>query len=391
MHPPVDKNEQQIWLWHRRLGHPSFGYMKYLFSALFSNISPCNLKCETCILAKSHRANYPLSLNKSTVPFALIHSDVWGPSPVTTISGFCWFVIYIDDCTRMMWLYLLKHKNEVLTTFQSFHTMVQTQFSARIQVLRSDNGGEYVNHQSQAYFQQHGLIHETSCPQTPQQNGVAERKNRHILETARALLLGAHVPSRHWPDAVATAVHLLNRMPSKVLEFKSPLQNLSTYVSIPTMLLLPPRIFGCVAFVHLHKNQRSKLDPCAVRCLFLGYAVHQKEYRCYDPATKRTYVTMDVTFLESETFFSSSVPDSPRQGEIRNDEPNWLQFDWPSLKDNDINNTEMEVNTELGTSLEEVNKELNIELGTSPETEAETEDPPTQQYPMTHPLGILLR
>ncbi len=115
---------------------------------------------------------------------------------------------------------------------------------------------------------------------------------------------------------------------------------------------------------------------------------------------------MDVTFLESETFFSSSVPDSPRQGEIRNDEPNWLQFDWPSLKDNDINSTEMEVNTELGTSteevnmelntelgtsLEEVNKELNIELGTSPETEAETEDPPTQQYPMTHPLGILLR
>jgi len=142
-------------------------------------------------------------------------------------------VIFVDDCTRMTWLYLLKHKNEVLSTFQSFHTMVQTQFLAKVQILRSDNDGEYVNHQFQTYFQHHGLIHETSCPQTPQQNGAAKRKNCHILETAQALLLGAHMPSHHWTDAVATVVHLLNRMTSKVLTFKSPLQALSTYVSIP--------------------------------------------------------------------------------------------------------------------------------------------------------------
>jgi hypothetical protein len=132
--------------------------------------------------------------------------------------------------------------------------MVQTQFSAKVKILRTDNGGEFVNHQFQAYFKSHGLIHETSCAQTPQQNGVAERKNRHILETARALLIGAHVPGRHWGDAVATAVHLLNRMPSKVLNFTTPLQTLSTYVPLPTMLMFPPRIFGCVSFVHLHKK-----------------------------------------------------------------------------------------------------------------------------------------
>jgi hypothetical protein len=254
MRPPVDKNEQQIWLWHRRLGHPSFSYMKYLFPALFSNILISDLKCETCILAKCHKAHYPLSINKSTIPFALIHSDVWGPSPISTISGFRWFVIFVDDCSRMTWLYLLKHKNEVLSIFQSFHTMVQTQFSTKVQVLRLDNGDEYANQQFRAYFQLYGLIHETSCPQTPQQNGITERKNHHILETAKALLLGAHVPSQHWLDAVTTAVHLLNRMPSKVLEFKSPLQDLSEFVSIPSILLLPPWIFGCVAFVHLQKN-----------------------------------------------------------------------------------------------------------------------------------------
>ncbi|XP_057962224.1 uncharacterized protein LOC131153781 [Malania oleifera] len=251
-------------------------------------------------------ATYPLSMNKSDTPFTLIHSDVWGPSPVTNMSGFRWFVIFVDDCTHMTWFYLMKHKDEVLSVFETFHAMVGTQNGATMKVLRSDNGGEYVNKHLKAYCTQHGLIHETSCSQTPQQNGVAERKNRHVLETTRALLLGAHMPKRFWTDAVSIAVHLLNRMPSKVLSFKTPLQCLSTYVSLPTALMLPPRVFGCVVYVYLHKNQRTKLDLCACRCLFLGYGVHQKGYRCYDPTTRRLY------------------------GEIHNEELNWFQHEAPN-------------------------------------------------------------
>ena len=179
----------------------------------------------------------------------------------------------------MTWLYQLKTKDEVFTIFQAFHAMVQTQFSSKIRVLRSDNGGKFTNRRFQAYFQQHGLLDETSCSQTPQQNGVAERKNRHILETSCALLLGAHVPSCHWGDAMATVVYLINRMPTKILHFKAPLQILSTHISLPSLLMLPPIIFRCVAFVHLHKNQRTKLDPCVVRCLFLGYGLHKKDFR----------------------------------------------------------------------------------------------------------------
>jgi transposase InsO family protein len=95
----------------------------------------------------------------------------------------------------MTWLYQLKTKDEVFAVFQAFHAMVQTQFSSKIKILRSDNGGEFINQRFQAYFQQHGLLHETSCSQTPHQNGIAERKNRHILETACALLIEAMVPS----------------------------------------------------------------------------------------------------------------------------------------------------------------------------------------------------
>jgi DTW domain-containing protein YfiP len=127
--------------------------MKNLFPESFFNLSLFNIKCETCILAKSHRVTYPLSMNKSNVLFALIHSDVWGHSPISTASGIRWLVIFIDDCTRMTWLYLLKHKNEVLSVFQSFQTMVQTQFSEKIQILRLDNSGEDVNHQFRTSFQ----------------------------------------------------------------------------------------------------------------------------------------------------------------------------------------------------------------------------------------------
>ncbi|KAF5478513.1 hypothetical protein F2P56_005065 [Juglans regia] len=210
----TDDKERQIWLWHRRLGHPSFSYLKRLFPSLFSNLHESDFRCETCILAKSHCASYPISLKKCETPFTLIHSDVWGPAPILVSSGVRWFVIFVDDCTRMTWLYVMKNKNEVFGIFRSFQNMIKTQFSAKLQILRSDNGSEYDNNELREYFQAHGLHHETTCSQTPQQNGVAERKNRHILEIARALLTAVHAPRRYWADAVGTAVYLLNRMPS---------------------------------------------------------------------------------------------------------------------------------------------------------------------------------
>ena len=103
-------------------------------------------------------------MNNSEVLLALIHSDVWGPFPVSTTSDHHWFVIFVDDYTRMTWIYLLKHKNEALSMFRSFHVMIQTQFSAKIQILRSDNDGEYANRGFHYYFQYHGIHHETVTP-----------------------------------------------------------------------------------------------------------------------------------------------------------------------------------------------------------------------------------
>jgi len=154
---------------------------------------------------------------KPSKPFALIHSDVWGPSRITTKEGKKWFVTFIDYHTRTSWVYLLKEKSEVEGVFKMFHNMVKTQFQASIQVFRSDNGKEYFNEILGKYFEDKGIIHQSSCSDTPQQNGIVERKNKHILEIARALLFTNHVPKYLWGKAILTAIYHINRMPSRIL------------------------------------------------------------------------------------------------------------------------------------------------------------------------------
>ncbi|CAN6709377.1 unnamed protein product [Malus baccata var. baccata] len=319
-------NLHEVWLLHRRLGHASFGYLRRMLPSLFHEIKESDLHCEVCILAKSHRVSFPLSMNKRLFPFELVHSDVWGPSPVSTLSGIKWFVTFVDDCTRMTWIYVMKNKSDVGMVFRSFSQMVATQYSSVIKVLRSDNGGEYIGSELSGFLRDQGILHETTCPHTPQQNGVAERKNRHILETARALLIGASVPKRFWSEAVTYAVYVINRMPSRVMDFRTPLQVLTEFVPVVSTNTLSPRVFGCVAYVHIHKIHRSKLDPCAHRCVFLGFAPQQKGYKCYHPETRHMYVTMDVTFSESEVFYASTPSPSDHQGENMSGDLGWLEI-----------------------------------------------------------------
>ena len=136
---------EQIMVWHYRMGHPSFIYLKHLFPLLFKNVNPLKLKCESCLLAKSQRKSYVPRPYLPSKPFYLFHSDVWGPSRVTTVSGKRWFVTFIDDHTRLCWVYLMHKKSEVATIFQNFYNMIENQFQTKASILRSDNGTEYYN------------------------------------------------------------------------------------------------------------------------------------------------------------------------------------------------------------------------------------------------------
>jgi len=294
-------------MWHKRLGHPNANVLHDLLKSSFlgnkhiPSLNSVHFDCIPCKLGKRKILPFPTHQSHVTQPFDLIHSDVWGMAPVISHANYKYFVTFIDDYSRFTWVYFLRSKVEVFSTFKFFHAYVQTQFSSKIKIFRSDNGGEYMSHLFQEYLQSNDIISQRSCPSTPQQNGVAERKNRHLLDVVRTLLLESHVPSRFWCEALSTAVHLINRLPSPSIGNESPFIRL--YGHPPNYSTL--RIFGCVCYVHLTPQERTKLSAQSVECAFLGYSPHQKGFLCYDPNLGRIRVSRNVIFLENIYFFAS--------------------------------------------------------------------------------------
>jgi len=195
------------------------------------------------------------------------------------LTHYKYFVTFIDDFNRFTWVYFLRAKAEVFSVFKRFLALLETQFSASIKILRSDSGGEYMSNEFQDLLQSKGIISQRSCPSTPQQNGVAERKNHHLLDMVRTLLLESSVPPRFLCEALSTSVYLINRLPSPTLNHVSLFFKLFGHSPLYSDL----RTFGCVCFVHLPAHERHKLTAQSVKCVFLGYAIPQKGYVCYDP------------------------------------------------------------------------------------------------------------
>jgi hypothetical protein len=200
----IEGTEKEILLLHYRLGHVSFESLSKMYPNVFKKVDKSRLVCNACELGKHTRSTY-LSIGlRSCEPFILVHFDVWGHCSVTSVSGVRWFIIFIDCYTQMTWIYMLKHKSEVLRCFQDFHKLISNQFNAKVQINHTDNGTEYVNNEFMSYTSDHGIIHQTTCPSTPPQNGVAKRKNRHLLEVARSMMFQMNVPKYLWSKTVMT-------------------------------------------------------------------------------------------------------------------------------------------------------------------------------------------
>lgn len=165
-------------------------------------------------------------------------------------------------------------------------------------MLQSDGGGEYTP--ISTFCQQNGIIHRKSCPHTPQQNGVAERKHRHITEIALTLLAKASIPLRFWDEAVSTAVFLINRLPSSTLNHKSPFELL--FQPKPDYAML--KVFGCLCFPYTRPFDNVKFQFKSVPCIFLGYCLGYKGYKCLDPVSKKVYIYRHVTFNDAKFFLS---------------------------------------------------------------------------------------
>ncbi|KAL0400307.1 UNVERIFIED_CONTAM: Retrovirus-related Pol polyprotein from transposon RE1 [Sesamum radiatum] len=298
-------DNQMYDLWHKRLGHSNALVLRHI--PLLSTISANkDLVCSICPLAKQSRSSFSLSDSVACQPFHLLHIDIWGPYKEPSLSGGHYVLTIVDDYSRVTWTYLMHHKSQTTSILSSFLIKIPTQFDAKVRTLRTDNGSEFLSTSCQTLIQNHGIEHQRSCIYTPQQNGIVERKHRHLLQIARALMFESGLPRQFWGDSILTATHIINKLPSPKLAWKSPFELL--YNTAPSYDRL--RTFGCLCFASNVNPHKSKFDPKAFRCVFIGYAHGQKGYKVFDIANNVTYVSRYVVFHEHVfLYLTNTSPD----------------------------------------------------------------------------------
>lgn len=199
-----------------------------------------DLSCLDCNVSKDHRLPFKLSNTSINCPFALIYSDVWGPFTVAN-APFHFYVLFVDDYSRFTWVYPLNYKSELYNKLLVFKAYIDTQFQTSLKLLRTDCGTEFVNKRVDTLLSSHGIVHQSSYPYTQAQNGIAECKHKHIIETAITLLHHSSVPINFWFDAIATATFLINRMSSSVLHHKTPFE--MSFHTLPNFSFF--KVFDC--------------------------------------------------------------------------------------------------------------------------------------------------
>ncbi|MCO5581485.1 hypothetical protein L7F22_035370 [Adiantum nelumboides] len=292
---------QDAELWHARFGHVGYGSLMTLQRHnMVHDLSllemPPRHVCEGCVLGKMHRFAFSQDGSvRATRKLQLVHSDVCGPMRTPSVGNSLYFVTFIDDFSRFCWVYPLKAKSDVFAIFQHYVSMVENETGCKVQTLRTDRGCEYMSGAFKDFLGKKGIKHQCTMPYTPQQNGVAERKNRSLMEMARCMLKAKSLPHKLWMEAVACAAHVLNRCPTRALKTITPYE--SWYDRKPSVSYL--RVFGCLAYAHIPQQLRGKLDDKAVKCIFVGYSSGSKGYRLYNPATNKIFESRDVIFVET--------------------------------------------------------------------------------------------
>lgn len=283
-------------VWHMRLGHPNAKILQLLSQnkSIIINKST-NKLCESCQLGKSSRLPFLASSFSASKPLEMVHSDLWGPSPVVSVQGFRYYVIFIDNYSRFCWFYPLKLKSDFFSTFLKFQSLVENQFNSKIGSLQCDGGGEFTSKIFLNHLQNMGIRQLISCPHTPQQNSLAERKHRHITELGLSMMFESKMPQKYWVEAFFTSNFLRNLLPSSVLT-----NNISPYEALyghkPNYTAM--RTFGCACYPTLRDYAAHKFDPRSLKCVFMGYNERYKGYRCLFPSTGRIYISRHVVFDE---------------------------------------------------------------------------------------------
>ncbi|GJR27295.1 putative ribonuclease H-like domain-containing protein [Tanacetum coccineum] len=306
-------------LWHRRLGHVNFKTMNKLVKGnlvrgLPSKTFENDHTCVACQKGKQHKASCKTKLvSFISQPLQMLHMDLFGPTSVRSINDKTYCLVVTDDFSKFSSVFFLATKSETSGILKKFITEIENQLNHKVKVIRFDNGTEFKNREMDEFCGQKGIKREYSVARTPQQNGVAERKNRTLIEAARTMLADSLLPTVFWVEAVNTVCYVMNRVLMTKPHNKTPYELIISRA--PSISFMRP--FGCPVTILNTLDPLGKFDGKAEKGFLVGYSVNSKAFRVFNTETKKVEENLHVKFLENK-------PNVAGQG------PNWL-FDIDSL------------------------------------------------------------
>ena len=301
-------NEEAVELWHRRMGHLNEADLKRLVNMskgiMLTQKPRVRPICEACSRAKSSR-KVPRQIQREVLEkLGKIHMDLGGPFNVPSINGAKYYMLLTDQATLRTWCFTFKHKDEVFKLFKDWKTEVETQSGCKVKIVRFDNGGEFINQEFKEHFKDSGIVWEPTVAYTPEQNGLSEVQNRIVMNGVRAMLFDSRLSRYLWSELLHTKVYQKNRSPTTRLKGITPHEAWTG----EKPFLGHMRIIGCVAWVHIPKEKRKKLDERSKKCYLVGYD-GTSIFRVWNPATGKVERASHVDFDESR-LITAAVSDT---------------------------------------------------------------------------------
>ncbi|GJW87279.1 putative ribonuclease H-like domain-containing protein [Tanacetum coccineum] len=297
-------------LWHRRLGHINFKNINKLVKdnlvrGLPTKCFENDQTCVACLKGKQHRASCKSKvLNPITKPLFMLHMDLFGPTFVSSLMHKKYCLVVTDDYSRFTWVFFLTTKDETSEILKNFIKEIENLVDKKVKIIRSDNGTEFKNKVMDDFCREKGIKREYSIARTPQQNGVAERRNKTLIEAAKTMLADSKLPTTFWAEAVSTACYVQNRVLVVKPHNKTPYELFKGFK--PTLSFMRP--FGCYDTILNTLENLGKFDGKSDESFFVGYSLSSKAFRVYNTRTRRVEENLHIEFLENKPMIEGNGP-----------------------------------------------------------------------------------
>ena len=283
--------------WHQRLGHVASKTVQTMASrniveGLNLDDTPTSILCSGCLYGKMHRRSFPKGKKRAKRVGELIHADLCGPMQIMSPGGMRYFMTCKDDASCYTELYFLHSKDEANSKFKGLTANLRSRLNRGVEILRTDGGGEWTSKEFELWLQGEGIVHHTTAPYTPEKNGVAERYNRTLMESARCMLYAKSVPLSLWAEAVHHANYVLNRTLTKGNDVTPYEAYFNVKPDVSNLF-----IFGSKVYYHVPKELRRKLDAKCKVGIVVGICDTTKAFRIWDFEDKRIRISRDISRL----------------------------------------------------------------------------------------------